>query len=92
MMVLVIVGALFGSFVLSRILFWLTSRWHGGYTRIVAVHGVLIAICLARLVVELEFEGGSSQRPLLYASAQALWLIVDLFAHRGRLEPERGAA
>lgn len=92
MIALLIIGALFGSFMLSRTLFWVTKRWHGGYARILVIHASLIAACLATLLAELRLEWASAQTPLLYVSAQTLWLIVDLFAHRGRLETQRGAA
>jgi len=44
------------------------------------------------LIAKPESYWASTQAVLLYASAQILWLIVDLFAHRGRLETQRGVA
>ena len=88
---LLIIGALFGSFALSRILFWVTKRWDGGYARILVIHASLIAACLVTFLAELQLDWASAQTAILYASAQILWLIVDLFAHRGRLETQRGA-
>lgn len=91
MIALLVIGAAFGSFMLSRALFWLTKSWHGGYVRIFAVHMSLAVACLATLLAELELDWATTQHALLYVSAQLLWLIVDLFAHRGRLETQRGA-
>ncbi len=91
-MALLIISALLNSFLLSRILLWLTKRWHGGYARVLAVHLSLIAACLGMLIAKPESYWTSTQAVLLYASAQIFWLIVDLFAHRGRLETQRGAA
>ena len=92
MVVIAIVGALFGTFVLSRILLWVTSRWQGGYLRIAVVHGTLILGSLAGAVFRQHELGGVWSELLLYLAAQSFWLLIDLFGLRGRRAMQQGLA
>jgi hypothetical protein len=81
-----ILGALVITFLISRGGLWLTRQW-AGYAQIVGVH----VLCAVFAVVASAF-GHADGGPLDwsyswgYLGAQAIWLVVDLFAHRGRAD------
>lgn len=77
-------GALIATFLLSRLFLWLTRRW-GGAARLILVH-----IASAGLACVLAAFGNADGGVLdwsagaIYLPAQLVWLVVDLFAARGR--------
>jgi predicted membrane channel-forming protein YqfA (hemolysin III family) len=92
MMALTIVGALFGSFVLSRMLLFFTKRWTRGSIRFLIVHGSLVLVYFATIMFDQNIVRHEIEQAYLYSAAQVLWLLVDLFVHRGRSESQRGVA
>lgn len=78
-----LIGQLFGAFIitflLSRLILWLSKNWHGGFGRLVAAHGLSLLICWVAYAFgsadggPLNWSGG-----VLYAVPQIIWLIVDV--------------
>jgi hypothetical protein len=76
--VLFVLGALFGTFVISRLFWWLTKRWPDDNQKAFFLNGVsgvfiILADYLARPNVDLIFE------VLLYGSCQMVVLFYDLW-------------
>ena len=79
------IAALVPTFLISRLLLWLTKAWRGGYARYAVVN--LLSGLIAVVLAAAGFANGGPLRwdaGLIYLAAQAVWLAVDLFAHRGR--------
>lgn len=78
-------GALVPTFLVSRLLLWLTKNWHGGALRLLLVHIVTAAIACT-----ISAFGHADGGPLNWASsdvyllAQAVWLAVDFYRERGK--------
>jgi hypothetical protein len=69
------------TFVVSRVLLWITTQWSNGLVRLAAVHGTSLAVCVA--AGAFAFEGINSS-PLvgaiaLFAPGQLAWFLIDLF-------------
>jgi len=80
-----LLGALVPTFLLSRLLLWITKRWNGGVPRLLLVH----AICAALAVVAAAYGYSHTGAPdwsysLLYVVAQLVWLVVDFIRGRRR--------
>jgi hypothetical protein len=75
------------TFVVSRLLLWLTKTWSGSVVRLIVVHLASLVLC-ASLALFLEAGGwlaveGVSGQPLaalaLFTPGQLAWLLVDAF-------------
>ncbi|WP_292020796.1 MULTISPECIES: hypothetical protein [unclassified Brevundimonas] len=80
------IAALVPTFLISRLLLWLTKAWRAGYARYVVVN--LASGLIAMVLAAAGFANGGPPRwdaGVVYLAAQAVWLAVDLFAHRGRI-------
>lgn len=81
------IGALMAAFLVSRLFLFVTRSWkEGGNVRLVVCHGVslLLAVFVAGMGMA---DGGAfagAKALLVYAPAQAVWLVVVLIAARGR--------
>lgn len=92
---LFLVGALVPTFLLSRLLLWLTRGWsEGGIRRLLTCHAgsLLIAAFIGGMGMA---DGGAFagiQAAAIYAIPQAVWLAFDLWRlWRGRND-QRGPA
>jgi hypothetical protein len=69
------------TFVVSRVLLWITSRWFNSLVRLVAVHAASLTVCVA--FGAFLFEGINSSPPVgalaLFAPGQLAWFLIDLF-------------
>jgi murein DD-endopeptidase MepM/ murein hydrolase activator NlpD len=74
------VGALVPTFLLSRLLLWLTKRWDGGRGRYFTIH--FGSLLIAALIGGMGRADGGAFAPIeaagVYAIPQVIWLIVDL--------------
>ncbi|WP_181182220.1 hypothetical protein [Mesorhizobium sp. B3-1-3] len=73
-----LLGALVPTFLLSRLLLWITKRWNSGVPRLLLVHiicGALAVVASANGYSEAGTPDWS--RSPLYIVAQLIWLIVD---------------
>lgn len=74
------------TFVLSQLAFLLLRKWDGGWLRLIAAHGISLAICWAWFAFgsadgKVYLGGG-----IVFVLPQATWLLVDYF--RGKSERE----
>jgi len=69
------------TFVVSRVLLWITAQWFISLVRLVAVHATSLAVCVASGAF--AFEGIYSSPPVgafaLFAPGQLAWFLIDLF-------------
>lgn len=80
--VAMILGALVPTFLVSRLLLWLSKRW-SGIGRLVLVH--LVSAAAACVISALGHADGGSldwSYSALYIIAQLIWFVVDLFRER----------
>lgn len=80
-----LLGALVPTFLLSRLLLWITKRWNSGVPRLLLVH----IFCGVLAVVAAAYGYSSTGAPdwsrsPLYIVAQLIWLVVDFFRIRRR--------
>ncbi|RWI42825.1 MAG: hypothetical protein EOR88_26510 [Mesorhizobium sp.] len=80
-----LLGALVPTFLLSRLLLWVTKSWNGGVLRLLLVH----IICGALAVVASAYGYSANGAPdwshsSVYMVAQLIWLIVDFVRGRRR--------
>ena len=85
-MAIFLLVAFAATFVLSQLAFLVLRKWDGGWPRLLAAHGISLAICWAwfafgSLDGKVYPEGG-----VVFLLPQAIWLLVDYF--RGRSERE----
>jgi hypothetical protein len=82
------IGALILTFVLSRLLFWITKKWDGGTRKIFFVHAVSFTACVLYATWDTFYMGGLREAfpfgCVFYAVAQLIWMGVDLFRQRKR--------
>ena len=80
------------TFLISRLFLWLSKFWAGGYVRYAVVHAAsgTVALCLAALG---NADGGplNWEAGLPYLASQAVVLVVDVLAYRGRIGKEAKA-
>lgn len=80
------VGALVPTFLLSRLLLWVTKKWDGGLGRYFAVH--LGSLLIAALIGGMGRADGGAFAPIeaagVYAIPQVIWLVVDLVQFNAR--------
>jgi hypothetical protein len=69
------------TFVVSRVLLWITTQWFNSFVRLVAVHVASLAVCVASGAF--AFEGINSSSPIgafaLFGPGQLAWFLIDLF-------------
>lgn len=87
-----IIGALAPTFLVSRLWLWLLRSWDGGLQRYLIAHSgsLLVAILLAGMGMA---DGGAfapAMAAVIYAPAQAFWLIVDglRYKRQNKKEPK----
>jgi len=77
-----LVGALVPTFLISRLLLWLTKRW-SGIGRLAFAH--LVSGALSCVLSALGHADGSSMNwtfSYIYLAAQLIWFVVDIFRDR----------
>lgn len=73
------VGALIATYLVSRLLMWLTKSWDGGKRKVLTVHAISLMMCGL-----LGALGGVAEGPfgavylVGYAVAQVIWMLMDL--------------
>jgi len=83
--VAMLLGALVPTFLLSRLLLWITKRWNGGVPRLLAVHVICGALAVIAAAYGYSHTGTPDwSRSLIYIVAQLVWLIVDFVRGRRR--------
>lgn len=83
-----LLGALVPTFLLSRLLLWITKRWNGGVPRLLLVHVICGALAVVASAYGYPDSGAPDwSRSLVYIVAQLIWLVVDLV--RGRRHQSR---
>ena len=69
------------TFVVSRVLLWITAQWSNSLMRLAAVHATSLAVCVA--AGAFAFQGINSSPPVgaiaLFAPGQLAWFLIDLF-------------
>ena len=87
------IGALIPAFFISRGVLWLMRGWRGGYAKYVAANAIS-GVAVTALAAFVYADGGSPNwdRGLIYLSAQAVWLLIDLLGHKGRQAEARESA
>jgi hypothetical protein len=69
------------TFVVSRVLLWITSQWPNSLGRLAAVHATSLAVCVA--AGAFAFDGINSSPSVgafaLFAPGQLAWFLIDLF-------------
>jgi MFS family permease len=77
------VGALFGTFLFTRLVHWLTKRWRDGYPKIFMVYAAVGVLALA--VDVWTFNGWELRRAIIFqVAALVFFLLIDLEISRGR--------
>ncbi|RWE02052.1 MAG: hypothetical protein E5V92_21480 [Mesorhizobium sp.] len=82
-----LLGALVPTFLLSRLLLWITKRWNGGVLRLLLVHIICGALAVVASAYGYSHNGAPdwSHSPV-YVVAQLIWLVVDFV--RGRRQSQ----
>jgi hypothetical protein len=70
------------TFVVSRLLLWITKGWSDSPIRLVAVHCASLGLCMA--AGTWGFVGSATDHPIVIALAlftpgELLWLLIDIF-------------
>ncbi|MEZ2329968.1 hypothetical protein AB6802_09605 [Mesorhizobium sp. RCC_202] len=80
-----LLGALVPTFLLSRLLLWITKRRNGGVARLLLVHVICAALAVVAAAYGYSHTGAPdwSHSPV-YVVAQLVWLIVDFVRGRRR--------
>jgi|GEM_PF-998254 len=80
-----LLGALVPTFLLSRLLLWITKRWNGGVARLLLVHVICGALAVLAAAYGYSHTGAPDwSRSLVYIVAQLIWLIIDFVRGRRR--------
>ncbi|TPK96410.1 hypothetical protein FJ934_09710 [Mesorhizobium sp. B2-4-12] len=81
----VLLGALVPTFLLSRLLLWITKRWNGGVARLLLVHVICGALAIIAAAYGYSNTGAPDwSRGPVYIVAQLIWLVVDFVRDRRR--------
>ncbi|TPI40943.1 hypothetical protein FJW07_06665 [Mesorhizobium sp. B3-1-9] len=84
-----LLGALVPTFLLSRLLLWITKRWNGGVPRLLVVHVICGALAVVAAAYGYSHTGAPDwSRSPLYVVAQLIWLIVDFLRGRRRRQSQ----
>ncbi|MBA1143189.1 hypothetical protein [Mesorhizobium neociceri] len=79
-------GALVPTFLVSRLLLWITKRWNGGLLRLLLVHVISGGLsCTASAYGHSDTGAPNWSYSTVYIVAQLIWLIVDFVRARRQL-------
>jgi hypothetical protein len=82
-----LVGALVGVFLVSRLLMWMTRGMGDTPVRILVAHGICYVVII--VMATFGYADGGPLNPVwplvVYTPVQAIFLVVDFFARKGRL-------
>jgi hypothetical protein len=67
------------TFLVSRLLLWITSRWSDSLVRLIAVHVVSLVLCVAGASLVVIGSVKPMNAFALFATGELAWLLVDLF-------------
>jgi hypothetical protein len=78
------------TFLVSRLLLWVTKRWSDSALRLIAVHCVALGLCVlvGSWVLVGDGAGPVIAALVLFAPGQLAWFLIDIFrlVFRGRQE------
>jgi hypothetical protein len=81
-----LLGALVPTFLLSRLLLWITKRWNGGVSGLLLVHVICGALAVFASAYGYSHGAPDWSHSLVYVVAQLIWLVVDFV--RGRRQSQ----
>ncbi|NQY81949.1 MAG: hypothetical protein HRT36_02660 [Alphaproteobacteria bacterium] len=85
------VGALLGTFLITRLFFHITKGWDGGFKRIVFIH--MFALTFVTLVSGMGLADGGEFEPImgfkLYIFPLLFWFVVDICIYLKRKNTSR---
>jgi hypothetical protein len=67
------------TFLVSRLLLWITGRWSNSLVRLIAVHVVSLVLCVAAASLVVIGSVKPMNAFTLFATGELAWLLVDLF-------------